>query len=188
MSSGAGKLQTQEPQCRNSWIVGTPVRPLLQSGSWLSPKCSCTEGWSPECCYWEMVGTLNTSLGADFWWGLWDSGLLPTCFYLMSVRWTILPHYTHTHSVCVSAWPWTPREQGQGMIGQNIWDSEPKYTFFPWSLAVWRFATVIQSGLTAAPPLSSWSFTITSLSSILSGSQDSHISISTGIRTSQVPP
>lgn len=77
------------------------VRPLLQSESWLYSKGSCTEGWSPECCYWEMVGTLNTSSGTDFWWGLWDSGLLPTCFYLVSVRWTILPHYTHTPTVCV---------------------------------------------------------------------------------------
>lgn len=187
MSSGAGKLQTQEPQCRNSWIVGTPVRPLLQSGSWLSPKCSCTEGWSPECCYWEMVGTLNTSLGADFWWGLWDSGLLPTCFYLMSVRWTILPHYTHTHSVCVSASPWTPREQGQGMMGQNIWDSEPKIHLLSLELSCLKICHS-DPKWSHSPPLSSWSFTITSLSSILSGSQDSHISISTGIRTSQVPP
>lgn len=112
-----------------------------------------------------MVGTFNTSLGTGFWWGLWDSGLLPTCFYPMSVRWTILPHYTHTHThcVCVSASLWTPREQGQGIMGQIIWDSEPKYTFFPWRLTVWRFAAVIQSGLTA-PPLSSGTLTITSLS------------------------
>lgn len=177
-------LQEQEesrPRSRRAATLdsGGTVRPLLQSGSWLSPKGSCTEGWSPECCYCEMVGTFNTPLGKDFWWELWDSGLLPTCFYLVSMRWTILFHYTPPLWLCCL----TMDPKGAGARDHQLKHLRQWAKIHLLSLEL----NCLEICLTA-PPLSSGSLTITSLISILSGLQGSHISISTGIRTSQVPP
>lgn len=116
----------------------------------------------------------------DFWWGLWDSGLLPTVF--TSCPWGepfCLITHPPTVACCLTMDPKGAGARDHGLKYLRQWAKIHLLSLEH---------NCLETSVLTAPPLSSRSLTVTSLSSVPSGSQGSHISISTGNGTSQVPP